>query len=155
MRERAGESEDRVLTSHSSNRLGARDLQQHGPGIVGGDAVAEPSDPGAPGSRRGLSGAFVRGYESMRHPCESRHDHAEGYSVGETDTGGLGRVGMMMMMCWLQVCVAFSLVCCYDFGTKRRCSGVLLCIWWRGWDFDTFGRHFGALQGNWTVAVAQ
>lgn len=47
---------------------------------------------------RGLGsflGALVRRYESVRHPCEESHDHAEGYSACEEDSWCLGRSGLM------------------------------------------------------------
>ena len=33
----------------------------------------------------------------MRYPCEEGYDYAEGYSVGEEDSGGLGGVGVVVV----------------------------------------------------------
>lgn len=46
--------------------------------------------PGPAGSSRSVPGTFVRGYESVRYPCEEGYDYAEGYSAREADTWCLG-----------------------------------------------------------------
>ena len=57
-------------------------------------AVAVASYPSTARGRGSLSGAFVRRHEPVRHPCEARDDHAEGYPAGEENTRSLGWVGM-------------------------------------------------------------
>src|SRR2546423_4350841 len=54
--------------------------------------MAESGNPGVAGSRRGVSGASVRGHESVRDTCETGDNHAEGYTISEENQGGLGRV---------------------------------------------------------------
>ena len=48
----------------------------------------------------------------MRHPCETGHDHAEGYSAREADTGRLGGVGMSCVFCG--IFLSFFFVFCVE-----------------------------------------
>ena len=98
--------------------LGEGDFKQYGSRLVRSDTVAEPGDPSTTGGRRGVLGAFVRGHKPVRNTCESGHDHAEGYSAGETNKRGLGWFGMMALRAWA--------VCCLDFDALReaKVSGV-------------------------------
>lgn len=53
--------------------------------------MAVTSDPGPPGSSRGLPRPPLRGRQPMRHPRQEGHHHAKGHPAGEADTRGLGR----------------------------------------------------------------
>ena len=56
--------------------------------------MAVASDSSAARSVGGVPGASLRGHELVCDTREEGYDHAEGYTVGETDTRGLGRFGM-------------------------------------------------------------
>src|SRR5204862_3626673 len=62
----------------------ARDLPRR-PALLGrGEPpLAEPGNPGLAGGRRGLSRPPVRGYESVRHPRQTRHHYAKGHTVSK------------------------------------------------------------------------
>lgn len=57
--------------------------------------MAEPGYNGAAGGERGVPGASFRGHESVCDSCEEGYYHAEGHSVGEEDSGGVGGAGLM------------------------------------------------------------
>ena len=97
--------------------LGKGDIEQHGSRLFGSDAVAEPGHPGATRGCGGILSALVRRYESVRNTCKSGHDHAEGYSIGETDTRGLGWIGITA--CWPRIDVGLLFV---DLCEAKACG---------------------------------
>lgn len=57
--------------------------------------VAEPGDPGIAGGRRGLSRTSIRGHKSVCDTCETGHNHAEGHTISEENSGSMGWVGVV------------------------------------------------------------
>jgi len=91
-------------------------------------ALAVASHPGATGSRRGLHGASVRGHQSLRHPRQARHDHAEGYSAGQEDSGRLGRAGVGWLTTYYGLWAERTFSLCIGMGVgcvvgRRRVMG--------------------------------
>jgi hypothetical protein len=71
------------------------------PTTLGGHefTVAEPGDPGVAGGRRGVSRTSIRGHKPVRDTCETGHNHAEGHTTGEENSGSMGRVGVVGFLC--------------------------------------------------------
>jgi hypothetical protein len=70
-----------------------RNMRRH-PTTLGGHefTMAEPSNPGAAGGRRGISRSSIRGHEPVRDTCETGHNHAEGHTISEENSGSMGWV---------------------------------------------------------------
>lgn len=62
-----------------------------------GAQVAVPGHPSPPRIRRSLPSPPFRGYESLRHPRQARHHHAERHPARQADTRCLGRCGLDLM----------------------------------------------------------
>jgi hypothetical protein len=59
--------------------------------------IPEPSYSGITRSRRSVPCTSLRGHQSLRHPCEACHYHAEGYSASQAAQGSLGRPWVIAM----------------------------------------------------------
>jgi hypothetical protein len=84
--------DDALLIHHIC--AGARSSAECTPNDKRSITVAVAGYTSAARGRGGLSGAFVRRHEFVRHTCQARDDYAEGYPVGKTNTRSLGWVGM-------------------------------------------------------------